>query len=155
LDAHSNFAILQVLLHPSNNLLLISTPKSDTVWDIDAKAETTDLSYTSRAPFDWTNHPLNPDERILIGTAGASIWDWETCTVATSAEQLQLHSSAAAIEGDGVKNVVQSPFSHTVAVELSKPYGERDTTRMLVFEATNFCSGAGELIPVHEFQAIV
>ncbi|KAI9857188.1 MAG: hypothetical protein M1813_008550 [Trichoglossum hirsutum] len=101
-----------VLLHPSNNLLLISTPKSDTVWDIDAKAETTDLSYTSRAP------------------------------------------SAAAIEGDGVKNVVQSPLSHTVAVESSKLYGERATTRMLFFEATNFCSEAGELIPIHEFQDI-
>jgi hypothetical protein len=153
-DIHQNIAISQVLLNPANNLLLVSTTKTDAVWDLSVGCRTSCHEFISRPPFDWANHPFNENYRILISTTSASLWDWKTSTVQTTEEALVLHLDAINLKGEGVKNVNQAFNGKKIVVEYSKLYTEGSTTNCLLLDSIDFRNDCESLVPSRGFGSV-
>jgi WD40 repeat protein len=152
MDKHTNSAILDVLLNPTNDLLLISAAESNTVWNIATNTQTSSKESNRNVSFTWMNHPLNKQHRILIAPNAATIIDWESSNTMVSSELLQLPGGVLLNPCQGVKNAISFANDHLVVVELSKVYGERSTTQVLVFESENFGPEATGLIPLPSHQ---
>lgn len=154
LDSHSELAILQVLLNPTNNLLLVSTSKYDIIWDIPNNTRLCIKNYEKREPFKWANHPLNANERVLMGTTNASIWSWDTSCHPNPLGEIELGGNLKGVQNENVKNVILSPFSQHMVVEFSKLYDDRSSTQLSVFESRNFHHDTKEISPVHAFMSV-
>jgi WD40 repeat protein len=152
MDGRTNSPILDVLLNPTNDLLLISAADLNTVWNIANKTQTSSKESKRNTPFTWMNHPLNKQHRILVAPNAATIIDWESSSTMVSNDLLLLPEGVLLNPCQSVKNAISFADDHLVVVELSELYGERSTTQMLVFESENFGPGAAGLIPLPSYQ---
>ena len=132
---HGKIAIWQVLLNKANDLLLVSTMKSDVVWDVSQAKAISSIQFASRDPFDWVNNPSDDSERFLVGTEGAEAWDWPTCKLKTSNHELRLPPEAVLSSSQAVKSTSQA-FDTKIVVEYSQQGGESATTSTLLLELT-------------------
>ena len=75
--------VVQLLLDPSNNLLLVSTREFNTVWNLTGKQLVSKRAWRPPDSFRWINHPGSPAHRILITDSKATIFDWESESLGT------------------------------------------------------------------------
>lgn len=148
MDQHANSAILNVLLNPTNDLLLVSAFEPNAVWNIVQKMQTNSKESNRNISLTWMNHPLNEQHRILVTPNAAAIIDWESSSTVVSRDLLQLPEGVILNRCQAVKNAISFANDRLVAVELSELYGERSTTQMLVFKSDNFGIETTGLIPL-------
>ncbi|OTA80149.1 hypothetical protein M434DRAFT_86684 [Hypoxylon sp. CO27-5] len=153
-DVQNKVAIRQILLNPSNELLLISTLRADTVWDLSRKSVVSKCEFDLRAPSYWVNNPSNKDERLLFDADGVSFWDWrlpfKKGVEATKRLDPDFINPAMA----GVKNVIQAFEGKKMAVEYVRLHGETSTVSTLLFHSQDFASGNDRLRPCPGFSEI-
>ncbi|KAL9613168.1 MAG: hypothetical protein Q9167_002288 [Letrouitia subvulpina] len=79
-DVRLSDSVRQFLFNPEENLLLISTEATDTVWDIRPKSKK-ELShktwshYTGRR---WITHPCDSTKLLWIDSASTDVFEWDT-----------------------------------------------------------------------------
>lgn len=152
-DVQNKVAIRQILLDSSHELLLVSTLRDDTVWDISRKAVVSKYNFGLRPSSYWVNNPLNKDERMLFEADGVSFWDWESSTKKSiEITKLEHHSMNSATAG--VKNVVQAFGGKKIAIEYMKLHGETSTLSTLLFDSQDLTGNADELHSCSGFSAI-
>ncbi|KAL1868420.1 hypothetical protein VTK73DRAFT_3714 [Phialemonium thermophilum] len=121
-DVSEGAAIWRILLDESENLLLVSTMRSDTVWKIDEGKAISSSHFTFRLPFDWANNPVNESQRILIDGQGVSLWDWETCQLLVASSDLAVPRSLRVTDCESVVSVPAALASRGMVVQHSR-YG--------------------------------
>lgn len=146
IDAHSHSIILQLLLSPDDDLLLVSTTKSDTVWEISSRAQIAKTTYSSRTPFKWANHPSNVKQRVLFDTSGASVWEWDAVSSLSPSSITFGFDPKTAIE-PGIKSVIYFSSSEYIVIECSRLNGQRTTTDLFVIESSQIRLNAKEIQP--------
>jgi WD40 repeat protein len=70
--------LVQLLLDPSNDLLLVTTGKSNTVWNLNTRKMVSEEAWPLPLPFRWINHPGSPTQRTLMMGTAAATFDWES-----------------------------------------------------------------------------
>jgi WD40 repeat protein len=154
MDRRLNSVILQILLDPTNELLLVSTEEINTVWNIKTKKLISGRTWQSPSSFIWTNHPINGRYRILVTTTAATIVDWETCKEIVSTCLLQDPEKAFLYHKQGVKNTFSFANDKVLAVEISGLYGERSTTQTFVLKFNELDSDAPFLLPMIDYDVV-
>ena len=154
LDAHSNFAIRQLLLNPTNDRLLVSTSRSDTIWDIPNRTHLRTKSHDPRSSFHWINHPLDGEEYILVNGIDVSFCSWGNSWPAIPFCKLDFGDGDFKVGIDeDIKCAIQLAEGKYIAVEYSKPHGHRATTQFLVFESKNCHAKAEKISPLRAFKS--
>ena len=154
LDAHSDFAIRQLLLNPANNRLLVSTSRSDVIWDLPNRLQLRTETYKSRSTFQWINHPLNCEELIMLSTIDVILCSWGNSGPSIPVCKLALDDCGFKIGIDeDIKRVIQLADGEYFAVEFAKLHGDRQTTQFLVFESKNCHAKVEEISPSGAFKS--
>jgi len=154
MDQRADSAILHLLLNPTNDLLLVSTEESNSVWNIKTK----DCLYTRvwqpTASFQWINHPTSARHHILITTTAVTIIDWESSERAVSTSLMPISENDIFNLTQGVKNAMCFANNQLLAVELAELYGDHSTTQTLIFTFDNTDSNISFLVPTKGYQTI-
>lgn len=154
LDAHSDFAIRQLLLNPANDRLLVSTSRSDTVWDIPNRLQLSTKPHDSRSSFQWINHPLNDEELIVVNAIDVSLYSWGNSWPSIPLCKLEFGDGGFKVGIDEeIKCAIQLAEGQYIAIELSKLHGHRATTQFLVLESKNCHAKAEEILPLRAFNS--
>lgn len=154
MDRRGDSIVLQLLLDPSNDLLLVSTEKSNSVWDIEAKTLISTKTWQTPPSFSWLNHPRSPEHRTLVTADRVVVCDWKSSSEFMSTTLFQAPGNYAPSETSCVGNVFTFAHDKLLAVELSQPYGDRSTTDAIVFALIPFDSEDGFLTPAAEFDGL-
>jgi WD40 repeat protein len=156
-DVVNKYAITHLLLNPTNELLLISTHKADSVWNLAAKIQVSRYEFQGyRPPFDWINNPADASERILLGTGGAAVWDWKMSLEKTNQSLLSL-SLPKSLSGRRLSSVINVFDSKKIAVEvLGNPTDVATTpaSTILLLDTFPFYHKVGNLVSSQAFEAI-
>ena len=131
MDLRADSSVRQIMLNPSNDLLLVSTEESNTVWNLKTKEVMTTRTWQPSPSYQWINHPTSAELRILVTINAATIMEWKTSNRVTSATLLPAVNDDPITQG--VKNAFVFSEDGFLAVELSELYGERSTTQTLIF----------------------
>jgi WD40 repeat protein len=139
-DVGQVFSISQILLNKSNDLLLVSTAVSDTVWNLDEGRIISSCQFPQRQSFRWLNNPLDNAERILVGAESISVCDWVTCEVKPPRVVSNLALGLMYPKSQTIKSVTKA-FNSKLVVELSEFSSESPTDTSLLLEPGQFANG--------------
>ncbi|OTA67679.1 hypothetical protein K449DRAFT_388472 [Hypoxylon sp. EC38] len=153
-DVQNKVAIRQILLNPSNELLLISTLRADIIWDLSRKSVVSKYEFDLRGSSYWVNNPLNKDERLLFEAGGVSFWDWRSPFKKSVEATKGLDPDSISLAMTGVKNVIQAFDGEKMAVEYVKPHGKTSTILTLLFHKQDSMGDNVRLRPCPGFSEI-
>ena len=153
MDIRIHSAILDVLINPSADLLLVSTSDEDVLWNIDEGAKKAEKSYTSREAFDLLNSPLDPNERISVTATSMSFTDWSSVAARKSTLLGPAGLETLPVDQD-VKRVTVFCDDMMIAVEFSERYGERSTTQVMFIESSDLDQPIEVLTPLSRLEGI-
>jgi hypothetical protein len=154
LDRRADSMVLRLLLDPSNNLLLVSTENSNSVWNLTTRQLMCTQTWQPSPSFSWINHPGNPAHRTLISTSTAEIFEWESSSVFRSTPLLQTPENHALSQPRRVKNAFTFAQDRLLVVELSLLYEERSTSETMIFDLIPSDSEDGFLKPATGFNEL-
>ncbi|PGH12527.1 hypothetical protein AJ80_06688 [Polytolypa hystricis UAMH7299] len=143
-DACANSAILGILLDPTNELLLVTTAESTTVWNVVDNAQVRNKRSTHNTSSLWINHPTHDDHRILLSPDAASVVDWKTSSIVISSDRLQLPDGLLLDHCQRVKKALAFSDNRLVAVEVAELYAQRSASQILLLKSDAF--GNDEII---------
>ena len=146
LDGRAGSAVLQLLLDPFDELLLVSTESSNSVWNVKTK-QLLDTQICPALPlFSWINHPESPAYRTLVTTATVEIYEWKSSVEIRSGTLQQVPENYVPKSAQGVKNAFTFAQDSLLVVELSELYGDRSTSEILIFDLFSLEFGGRFLI---------
>ncbi|RKK89759.1 hypothetical protein BFJ68_g16634 [Fusarium oxysporum] len=134
MDQRADSGVLQLLLDPSDSLLLVSTEKSNTVWDLKTRNLVSTQTWQPSSSFSWVNHPTSPAHRILVTASAVHVFEWKSSIESRPAMLFQVSESHTSDRVQGVKNAFTLTQGSLLVVEFSQLYEERSTTEIMVFE---------------------
>lgn len=153
LDERADSTVLQLLLDPSNELLLVSTERSNSVWNLKNRKLLSIQTWQPAPSFCWMNQPERPGYRTLVTTAAATIVDWESATNVGTSHLLQMSNDVPG-EVQGIKNAFTFSQGRLLVVEISELYKEKFTTETLMFRMNVVSSEGLSLDPITTFSGI-
>jgi WD40 repeat protein len=151
-DKHADSAISDVLLSPSNALLLITTSSAHTVWDIPSKTE---VSCQETIPDSSVsiNHTWSEEHRILMTPNIATIVDWKTSGSLYN-RSIPINDDQELSKIQRIKNAFAFADNRWFVVELADLYGERSTTQVWVFAIEPPEEDRIAITPLPDFQIV-
>jgi hypothetical protein len=156
-DIQSTASINQLLLNKANDLLLVSTGKSDAVWDLDRRVRIYTAEFDRWRPSScWVNNPLDETERLLVGVTGAEVWDWKSCKLKIAEKHLRWLPKFPATDADHVSVECVSEAPHgRIYVEYSERYLANSTVAPYLLHSGHFQPGRTEpLVPSDAFASL-
>ncbi|KAL2268697.1 hypothetical protein VTJ83DRAFT_3543 [Remersonia thermophila] len=153
IDRRANSMVIQLLLDPSNNFLLVSTEEYNSVWDLRTGQMVRMHVWQPPPSFCWINHPKSPAHHTLITKETATNFEWESpdATVQWAAIQTTSDEDPFSPSSRRVKNVSTFAHGEQLVVELALRY-EQSTTDMLVFSLPPTDSKSWILQPAQGFN---
>lgn len=167
MDRRADSVILQLLLNPSNDLLLVSTEKSNNIWNVNTGQLVSTQTWQPPPSFRWINHPGSLAQRLLITERSAAIFEWESAeSSATKSANLHYqtpeaetaHNQTAGshpplLQPRRVKNAFFLSQGKFLVVELSPMYQDT-TTDTMIFRLLPSDSHDNFLTLVDEFREL-
>ncbi len=141
--------VLQLLLNPSNELLLVSTSTCNCVWSLTTMQLVTKQAWRPPVLFRWINQPGSPAHRTLITKTTATIFEWESKSFDDSWAEPTKEDRIPDIF-PRVENAFALAQSKLLVVELSSIYQETMICRLPSSE-----SKSELLIPATGFGKLV
>jgi WD40 repeat protein len=156
-DIQSTASINQLLLNKANDLLLVSTDESDAVWDLDRRVRihTAEVDHW-RWSHCWVNNPLDETERLLVGIAGAEVWDWKSGKLKIAEEHLRWLSNNLGAHRVDVKCVSEAPHGRIfVQFECRDQYWGNSAVAVHLLHSGHLQPGRTEpLVPSDAFASL-
>ena len=154
MDRRADSMVLQLLLDPSNELLLVSTEESSSVWNVKTRQLMSTRAWQPPPSFSWHNHPGSPIHRTLITATTVAIFEWTTSSEIRSTTLLPTSDSHALNRANCVKNAFAFAQGTLLVVELSQLYEERSTTDTLIFNLNSLDSEKGFLTTATRYNKV-
>ncbi|CZT06939.1 related to vegetatible incompatibility protein HET-E-1 [Rhynchosporium graminicola] len=133
LDRRADSMVLGLLLNPSDDLLLVSTEKSNTVWNLGSGHLVYTQTWQPAPSFSWISHPEISAQRVLITTCAAEIFDWGSNSRLRSVDLRQSTESGAVRPPGRIKHAFTFAQSRLLFVESSSLHEERCASDMMMF----------------------
>ncbi|KAK4145230.1 uncharacterized protein C8A04DRAFT_35948 [Dichotomopilus funicola] len=156
LDKRADSVILQLLLNPSNDLLLVLTENSNTIWNLSTGQLVSTQTWQPPPSFCWVNQPGSSPHRLLITKKTATVFEWESSESRVT-RSVNLHltpeNQTPQIQPRRVKSVFSLSQGKFLIVELS-PMFQDTTTDVIVFELLPPSSHGSFLTPIDEFREL-
>lgn len=154
MDKHADSKILDVLLDPTNELVLISTSESNTIWHIGDKIQLSRGMSTSTPSFALMNHPLNDQCRLLVMPDAVTVLDWRSADTVLARCALQFPDQLPISPTQGVKNAFIFANNRLLVVEISELYGQQSTTQIMVYTIESLDPDTASFVPLHNYHAV-
>ncbi|OIW25253.1 hypothetical protein CONLIGDRAFT_718124 [Coniochaeta ligniaria NRRL 30616] len=147
MDRKADSMVRQLLLDLSNNILLVSTEKSNSVWNVHTRQLLSTQTWQPPLSFSWFNHPGSSEHRTLVTTTTAALFDWKSCAEFQSPASFHAPEDHAMISQTWrVKNAFAFAQDRLLVVEFSRLYEERSTTETLLLNLQPFDSSGGSFL---------
>lgn len=153
-DHRAETAVGQLTCQKSLQRILVSSAQSDTLWSIsgEEKKEVVTMSYESRGPYQWANHPMNATQLILISNNEAHIHDWHTLKRLTGVEGILLQGSI--LPELSVCSIIPCFGGEILATVYSESNRPQAKSRLVLWKASDFVLEAQAIVPVPHYQEI-
>ena len=115
IDTRIGDNIQQFLFSPDERYLLISTPASDSLWDLKAKSEVKRQPKDPRSGSRWASHP-SEDVVVLVSPKEMSTYNWSTLERITESAQAVTRCTA-----DSQSNLETSVSTVDIAIDSDYP----------------------------------
>ncbi|KAI9889610.1 MAG: hypothetical protein M1814_005118 [Vezdaea aestivalis] len=134
IDRRADSKVLQILLDPPNDHLLISTEESNSVWNLATKTIISTQTWQAPPSFSWINSPNEPAHRFLLTPATIETFEWTSASLLRSPHLLQASEGQSKSQPKRVKNAFTFAQGKFLVMELSRPYEEIIASETLLFE---------------------
>jgi WD40 repeat protein len=134
LDIYLSSSITQILLNPENNLIMVSTTTSDSIYTLGGDLTQSRVSSAPKT-WKWINHPSDPKWVISISPSSAHVYSWSDFTEICAHTLAILPTSPKA--NLTIRTLIPIPKSH-LAVEVLESSPNFSRTHLQLFSSSSF-----------------
>jgi WD40 repeat protein len=154
IDTRLDIAISQILLNPDNDMVLISTPSSTSIYATEGNLICSAM-HQPKMGQKWANHPSDPTKLISITPSSAHVFEWATLTTSSIYTLATLIPSATQNTTLAVRTLLpipSTPTTRTLAIELLETGPNISRSHLYVFSSTQFFPSPSS--PPHPLQPL-
>lgn len=131
-DHRVGAAVDQVLLNKGATRLLVSSIIKDMLYSIvnDGSSMFTSTEMVEPRPHRWANHPINPDQIVLMSNEGIHLYEWKTLQRLITPDSILLKGKI--LSQLSVRSLAQCAQSHYLAATFSESLASHARSKKLL-----------------------
>lgn len=152
---HAHAAVLQVLVNPSQNSVLISTEKRDFLWTMpssESSQELTQIEMADRRRHRWVTHPRDPNQLVLFVGNTVHLFSWTDLSRLTVEGGIELFGTTASeLTMTAAATCFNGAFLSTTYAESASPHSR---ARVVFWDSDAFTPSSTIVEPAPHLQEL-
>lgn len=156
-DHRAGVAVDQLLFNDAHTRMLISSAMADTLWEISTDGPNGNriidtIEWEEARIYKWANHPLNPDQLILISDCVAHLYDWNTLQRLTDDDGIPLKGKGAFKPDLGIRSITSCLQGKGLATAFADTSTRNNKRQLFLWNTSDFTldSKAATIMPNYD-----